>query len=75
MAKIDELKESIAYAKLILGVMIATMLSLCGWIAGNLPTNNIIMLILAFIIEIGLIIISFRLHKHIRRMIKLVGKL
>ncbi len=55
--------------------MIATMLSLCGWIASNLQTDNKIMLILAFAIEIGIIITLFILHKRIKRMIKLVGKL
>ncbi len=75
MAKIDELKESIAYAKLIFGVMIATILSLCGWIANHIQSNDKTMLFLAFVIEIGLVFGLYRLHKRIKRMIKLVGKL
>lgn len=75
MTEIDGAKEEIAYLKLWLGLMIATGLSLTGWLLGNFLSAHLLLVGSGFA---GLVSISFgcfALHRRIQSKIAEVRRL
>lgn len=75
MTELDGAKEEIAYLKLWLGIMIATGISLTGWLLGNFRSSP---LLLAGSGVAGLLSIGFgcfALHRRIKSKIDEVKRL
>ena len=70
MAKIDEIKESIGYLKVIFSIMIAINISLVAWLYKNYATIDILdilsLLVLSILISIGIIFVNRSILKKIR---------
>ena len=70
MAKIDEIKESIGYLKVIFSIMIAINISLVAWLYKNYEIIDIfgtlLLLILSVFISIGIIYVNRSILKKIR---------
>ena len=65
MSKLDRAKEQIAYLKLWLGLLVATVISLTGWLISNFQSVH---QVLAFAAVFSLLIlgyVGYSLHKHI----------
>lgn len=69
MAKIDKLKERIAFFRLIFSIVIATFLAISGWIATNIDKAQNLLLLFAAIIVIFLAIMGVLLYKRINNLI------
>lgn len=75
MSKLDRAKEQIAYLKLWLGILVATIISLTGWLLSNFQSVH---WLLVFAAVIALSIISFagyNIHKRIEEKIALLEEL
>lgn len=75
MSKIDKAKEPIAYLKLWLGILVAIMVSLTGWLISNFQSVH---QMLVFGAALALCIIGFtgyRIHKRIEEKIALLEEL
>jgi membrane protein YdbS with pleckstrin-like domain len=59
MAKIDRIKEFIGYLKVLLVLLLATNVSLIGWVANNyqIADNNLLSLSIVVIILVSIIAI------------------
>ncbi|EPN3000698.1 hypothetical protein ACTWU3_002035 [Campylobacter coli] len=74
MAKIDELKEELRILKFWLGIVVATILALIGWIATNYQKADWLILVgagFSIFISICFLII---INKKIKAKIKEIGK-
>lgn len=75
MSKIDKAKEQIAYLKLWLGILVAIVVSLTGWLISNFQTVHQILVSAA---ALALCIIGFagyHIHKRIEEKISLLEEL
>ncbi|NOT11501.1 MAG: hypothetical protein HOP23_06695 [Methylococcaceae bacterium] len=75
MSKLDRAKEQIAYLKLWLGILVATIISLTGWLISNFQSVH---WLLVFAAVFALSIISFAgysIHKRIEEKIALLEEL
>lgn len=75
LSKLDKAKEQLAYLKLWLGILVAIVVSLTGWLISNFQTVHPI---LVFAAALALCIIGFtgyRLHKRIEEKIALLEEL
>ncbi|MEA3330675.1 MAG: hypothetical protein U9Q29_03165, partial [Campylobacterota bacterium] len=70
MAKIDEIKESIGYLKVVFSILIAINVSLVAWLYKNYETVNfvdsIVLLILSILISVGIVYINRKILSKIR---------
>lgn len=70
MAKIDEIKEFIGYLKVLLALVLATIISLVGWLAGHFKELETDMLlgssILLVLLLIGFAMINKKIITEIR---------
>ena len=70
MSKLDRAKEQIAYLKLWLGILIATIISLTGWLISNFQHVHWLLVMAAIF---SLLIISlggYRIHRRIEEKIR-----
>lgn len=65
MAKLDLIKEKINYLKVWLGIFVATLIGLVGWVATNYDTISFEKLFLAIVAILWLIISIHILNKKI----------
>jgi|APLak6261667474_1056061.scaffolds.fasta_scaffold26094_1 hypothetical protein len=75
MSKLDRAKEQIAYLKLWLGILVATIISLTGWLISNFQSVH---WLLVFAAVLALSIIGFAgysIHKRIEEKIALIEEL
>jgi len=75
MSKIDRAKEQIAYLKLWLGILVATVISLTGWLISSYQLANHI---LVFAAVLALLIIGhagYSIHRRIEEKILLLEEL
>ena len=72
MSQLDELKEQIAYLKLLLGISIATGLSLLGWIYSNFEQADPLLIgsaIVAIIaVTVGMLLLDLNIRRKIRQL-------
>jgi len=54
LGKIDRIKEDIGWLKLIFGIVVATELSLIGWLVSNYENAKFTMVLFCTVIIIGL---------------------
>ena len=72
MAKIDKVKETIGYHKLIFGILIAATFSMIGWLFHNVgKTENIKIIFVAII----LMLIPFFLYKTNKKILNKIDEL
>ncbi len=69
MAKIDKIKEKIALYKFVVGVLVAFILSVGGWIINNYESDKTILLISAFIAIVSASAGTAILFTHINKLI------
>lgn len=75
MSKLDLAKEQIAYLKLWLGILVAVVVSLTGWLVSNFETVH---WLLAASATFALVIIGYAgygIHRRIEAKIKLLEEL
>jgi uncharacterized membrane protein len=70
MAKIDRIKEFIGYLKVLLVLLLATNISLIGWVASNYRSVESSLLILSLIVIVLISIIVIFVNKKIIKDIK-----
>jgi len=70
MAKIDRIKEFINYLKVLLVLLLATNISLLGWLANNYQDAETILLNIAIVIIVFITIIVIFINKKIIKDIK-----
>lgn len=71
MSKLDLAKEQIAYLKLWLGILVATIISLTGWLISNFQSVHWL-LIFAAIVALSIICFAgYSIHKRIEEKIAL----
>ena len=70
MAKIDRIKEFINYLKVLIVLLLATSISLIGWIANNYKTADIILIYLSMIAVLIILVIAILINKKIIKDIK-----
>ncbi len=70
MAQIDEIRESINYIKIWLGIIVVTNISLVSWLLSNYETSSAIKVISAIIAIILLTISIYIVDKKIKIKIK-----
>jgi 4-hydroxybenzoate polyprenyltransferase len=56
MSKSDRIKEEIGWLKVVFGLLVATDISLLGWLAQNFATSNRIQIGIALVAVIGVTI-------------------
>ena len=74
MSKLDGLREQIAYAKYVQGVLVVTNISLIGWLLSTVdePSDRTgIALIAILVLSFGI----WALHRQIERCIREIGRL
>lgn len=74
MAKIDELKEELGILKFWLGIAVATLLALAGWVATNYQKTEWFMIVGAFVCMLVAVCLIYLINKKIRAKIKEIGK-
>jgi ATP/ADP translocase len=70
MAKIDRVKEFINYLKVLLVLMLATTISLIGWLVNNYQNAEVVFVYLSVASIFTLLFISILVNKKIIRDIK-----
>lgn len=74
MAKIDELKEELGILKFWLGIAVATLLTLAGFLATNYQTKEWFIILAAIICIFVSVILIFVVNKKIKAKIKEIGR-
>lgn len=74
MAKIDALKEELGILKFWLGIAVATLLALAGWVATNYQKTEWFIILGAVVCMLISVIAIYILNKAIRKKIKDIGK-
>lgn len=74
VAKIDKLKEKLGILKFWLGIVVATLLALVGWLATNYQKADILLIILAVICMISSIVGIVFLQKRISTLLDEIEK-
>jgi 4-hydroxybenzoate polyprenyltransferase len=75
MAKIDKIKEEIGWLKVVFTLLVATDISMIGWVAQkfeNLPTWLLSISIVAVVFVTGAIIV---VNKHVYKKLDVLGEL
>lgn len=75
MPELDRLKERLAYAKLWLGIIVITDISLVGWLISSVDDAQPLRLLLALL---GVLLLSFAgwlLHQGIDQRMEQIGRL
>ncbi len=72
MAKIDEIKESIGWLKVVFGILTAIDISLLGWIAQNYekaqPFLVVVALLLIVLVTFGIVVVNKIAYKKIHEL-------
>jgi len=72
MSKLDEVKESIGWLKIIFGLLTAIDVSLLGWLAQNYKIAELIIIIIVLLLIVvstaGIIFINKKAYKKIREL-------
>lgn len=74
MARIDELKEELGILKFWLGIAVATLLALAGWLATNYQKTEWFIILGAVVCMLISAASIYLINKAIRRKIKDIGK-
>jgi len=75
MSKLDRAKEQIAYLKLWLGILVATIISLTGWLISNFQSVHGL-LVFAAVLALSIIgFAGYSIHKRIEEKIALIEEL
>lgn len=69
MAKLDGLREELAYLKLWLGIMIVTAISLTGWLLTHFHLASWFLSLSGFIVLVSIAIGGATLHRRIEKKI------
>lgn len=69
MSKLDVAKEQIAYLKLWLGILVATTVSLTGWLLSNFPSVGAALGLASVMALLAFGALGLVLHKKIERKI------
>lgn len=72
MPKLDGLKEELSYFKFFFGVIVATFITLVGWIATNYNKAELWLVIVAGVIVALCIILAFFINRKMRKLIKAI---
>lgn len=75
MSKLDRAKEQIAYLKLWLGLLVATVISLTGWLISNFQSVNQALIFAAVFALFILGYVGYSLHKRIEEKILFLEEL
>ena len=75
MARIDEIKEEIAFLKVWLGILVVTLFGMIGWGISHIGKVAPILLILDFVGAVVLSIVIMRINLAIIRKIKSLREL
>jgi len=75
MSKIDRAKEQIAYLKLWLGILVATIISLTGWLISNFQAVHQVLVFAAVFALLILGYAGYSIHKRIEEKIILLEEL
>ncbi len=73
MTSLDKIKERLNYLRLWLGIIVATLVSICGWLANNIDSGKYLILIIATIIVILMSVAVYYLNKLINQIIESIG--
>ncbi len=65
MLKLDAVKEEIAYLKLWLGIMVATWISVVGWLIGNFRSAQRLVVATAIVGVVSIAFFCRALHRRI----------
>lgn len=68
--KLDEAKERLGLLKFWLGIIVGVLIALVGWLASNLETAKIYLLITASVLVIGLTFSILIINKEIAKILK-----
>ena len=69
MSKLDRAKEQIAYLKLWLGILIATIISLTGWLISNFQQVHRSLILAAILSLLMISLGGYRIHRRIEEKI------
>nr|VFJ60249.1 MAG: hypothetical protein BECKFM1743C_GA0114222_102686 [Candidatus Kentron sp. FM]VFJ62357.1 MAG: hypothetical protein BECKFM1743A_GA0114220_103052 [Candidatus Kentron sp. FM]VFK13926.1 MAG: hypothetical protein BECKFM1743B_GA0114221_102995 [Candidatus Kentron sp. FM] len=72
MSDTDAIKETIAYLKFWLGVVVFSIISLVGWLLANIETASGLKLFGASIGISAMTVLAFFMHKYIMRLISVL---
>jgi hypothetical protein len=75
MSKVDLAKEQIAYLKLWLGIFVAILVSLTGWLMTNFQTADFSTVIASVLGLVFICYIGYALHKRIEQKISSLEEL
>ena len=75
MAKLDRIKEFINYLKVLLVLLLASDISLIGWIANHYQTAEKLLLNVAMLVVIIVLVITIFINKKIIKDIKSLEEL
>lgn len=69
MSKVDLAKEQIAYLKLWLGIFVALLISLAGWLISNFQITNVLLVVASVLALAFICYIGHAIHKRIEQKI------
>ena len=75
MSKLDRAKEQIAYLKLWLGILVATVVSLTGWLISNFQSVHWLLVLAAILALVMISYGGYGIHKRIEEKIALLEEL
>jgi uncharacterized membrane protein YccC len=75
MSKLDRAKEQIAYLKLWLGILVATVISLTGWLISNFQSGHWSLLSAGILALLILGYVGYTIHQRIEEKITLLEEL
>ncbi|MDY5821805.1 MAG: hypothetical protein SPJ83_03255 [Helicobacter sp.] len=74
MPKLDGLKEELNYFKFFFGIVVATFITLVGWIATNYDKAELWLIIVAATFSFIFALVAFVINKKMRKLIKQIYK-
>ena len=75
MSKLDRAKEQVAYLKLWLGILVAIVISLTGWLISNFQAVHQVLVFAATLASFIVSFTGYRIHKRIEEKIALLEEL
>ena len=75
MLKLDNIKEKIAFFKWIIGIMIAIVIAIAGWVLNKFQINENVLISIALAVMVLLSIIFILLFRNIIALIDDVAKI
>jgi uncharacterized membrane protein YfcA len=75
MSKLDRAKEQIAYLKLWLGILVATVISLTGWLISNFQSVNWLLVVATGLALFIIGYAGYSIHRRIEEKIALLEEL